>query len=209
MPYAEVPALMQKLAAAAPTTGRDALRFTIYNAVRSNETRFAVWTEFDLDNAIWTIPGERMKAGETHVVPLSRPAVALLRKRWNERASDTGLVFSADGEKPISDMTMTKLLRDDGINGVTVHGFRSAFTDWAAEKTRFPKEVADKALAHKLPSKVEAAYRRTVFFDKRRGLMARWAAYLEGVPVKASKPARAGKGPRPKAPEAMPLRAAA
>lgn len=179
MPYADVPALLAKLVAASPTTGRDALRFTIYNAVRSNETRFAVWTEFDLDKAIWTIPGERMKARETHVVPLSPPAVTLLRRRWNERTSDDGLVFSNDGEKPISDMTMTKLLRDAEITGVTVHGFRSAFTDWAAETTDFPKEVADKALAHKLPNRVEAAYRRTDFFDKRRDLMARWAAYLD------------------------------
>jgi len=187
MAYADVPALMRKLATAAPTTGRDALRFTIYNAVRSNETRFAVWAEFDLDKAVWTIPGERMKAGETHVVPLSAPAMALLRKRWSERINDTGLVFSNDGEKAISDMTMTKLLRDDGIKGVTVHGFRSSFTDWAAERTRFPKEVADKALAHKLPNKVEAAYRRTDFFEKRRSLMARWAEHLDRAPVKGRK----------------------
>jgi len=191
MPYTDVPALMARLAAASPTTGRDALRFTIYNAVRSNETRFAIWTEFDLDKAVWTIPGERMKAGETHIVPLSAPAMALLRKRWKERASDAGLVFSADGEKPISDMTMTKLLRDDGIKGVTVHGFRSAFTDWSSEKTRFPKEVADKALAHKLPNKVEAAYRRTDFFEKRRNLMARWAEFLDKVPAKGNKDAAA------------------
>jgi len=205
MPYIDVPALMQKLAAASPTTGRDALRFTIYNAVRSNETRFAVWTEFDLDRAIWTIPGERMKARETHVVPLSAPAVALLRKRWNERANDTGLVFSNDGEKAISDMTMTKLLRDDGIKGVTVHGFRSAFTDWAAERTRFPKEVADKALAHKLPNKVEAAYRRTDFFDKRRSLMARWAEYLDRTETQSGK----GKDAAETASEPTALRVAA
>ena len=78
-----------------------------------------------------------------------------------------------------SDMTMTKLLRNDGIAGATVHGFRSSFTDWAAEKTDFPKEVADKALAHKLSNQVEAAYRRTDFFDKRRDLMARWAEFLD------------------------------
>jgi integrase len=129
MPFTEVPALIVKLVVASPTTGRDALRFTIYNAVRSNETRFAVSTEFDLEKAIWTIPGERMKARETHVVPLSPPVVELLRRRWNERMSDDGLVFSNDGEKPISDMTMTKLLRDAKITGVTVHGFRSAVTD--------------------------------------------------------------------------------
>ena len=198
MPYADVPALMQALAMASPTTGRDALRFTIYNAVRSNETRFAVWTEFDLDTAIWTIPGERMKARETHVVPLSAPVVALLRKRWKERTSDTGLVFASRGEKPISDATMTKLLRDDGIAGVTVHGFRSSFTDWAAETINFPKEVADKALAHKLPNKVEAAYRRTDFFEKRRKLMARWAEYLHKVPVnKESKDAAVASEPIP------------
>jgi integrase len=186
MPYADVPALMKKLVASAPTIGRDALRFTIYNAVRSNETRFAVWTEFDLGNAIWTIPGERMKARETHVVPLSAPVVALLRARWEQRTSDTGLVFSRDGKHPISDVTMTKLLRDDGIRGITVHGFRSSFTDWAAERTRFPKEVADKALAHKLPNKVEAAYRRTDFFEKRRKLMAQWAEYLNKAPATAN-----------------------
>jgi integrase len=186
MPYGDVPALVAKLAAASPTTGRDALRFTIYNAVRSNETRFAVWTEFDLDGAVWTIPAERMKARETHIVPLSPPAVALLRRRWKERTSDEGLVFTNDGEKPISDMTMTKLLRDAAIKGVTVHGFRSAFTDWAAETTDMPKEVADKALAHKLPNRVEAAYRRTDFFDKRRDLMARWAAYLYEAPSAAA-----------------------
>lgn len=132
MPYADVPDLMAKLAAASPTVGRDSLRFTIHNAVRSNETRFAVWSEFDLDTAIWTIPGERMKARETHVVPLSLPVVALLRRRWNERACDNGLVFSNSGMKPISDMTMTKLLRDDGIKGVTVHGFRSALMNFTA-----------------------------------------------------------------------------
>lgn len=182
MPYAEVPAFMQKLAKAAPTIGRNALRFTIYNAVRSNETRFAVWTEFDLDNAVWTIPAERMKMRETHVVPLSAPAVELLHKLWEHRTSDTGLIFSRDGEKPISDVTMNKILRDDGIANAVVHGFRSSFTDRAAETTDFPKEVVDKALAHKLPNKVEAAYRRTDFFEKRRKLMAEWANYLGKVP---------------------------
>jgi integrase len=181
MPYAEVPTFIQKLAKAEPTIGRNALRFTIYNAVRSNETRFAVWSEFDLDKAVWTIPAERMKMRETHVVPLSAPVVALLRQLWEHRASDTGLIFSRDGTKPISDVTMNKILRDDAIVGAVVHGFRSSFTDWAAETTDFPKEVADKALAHKLPNKVEAAYRRTDFFEKRRVLMAEWAAYLDTI----------------------------
>lgn len=178
MPYSDAPALMKKLVAAAPTLGREALRFTIYNAVRSGETRLAVWTEFDLENAIWTIPAERMKAGETHIVPLSPPVVALLRKRWDQRTSDNGLVFSKSGKKPISDMTMTKLLRDHGFATITVHGFRSTFADWAAESTEFPKEVVEKALAHKVPNKVEAAYRRTDFFEKRRSLMKQWGDHL-------------------------------
>jgi integrase len=179
MAYADVPAFMNALSAALPTVGRDALRFTVYTAVRSNETRFAVWPEFDLENGIWSIPAERMKAGEAHIVPLSKPAVALLRRLWKARHTDDGLVFSANGTKPISDMTMTKILRDGGLTGCTVHGFRSSFTDWAAETTDFPKEVADKALAHKLPNRVEAAYRRTDFFDKRRKLMAKWGAYID------------------------------
>ena len=183
MPYSDVPALMRKLTSANPTIGRNALRFTIYNAVRSNETRFAVWSEFDLDKAVWTIPAERMKMRETHIVPLSAPVVAMLRALWDQRSSDTGLIFSKDGKKPISDVTMTKLLRDDGIASITVHGFRSSFTDWVAETTDYPKEVADKALAHKLPNKVEAAYRRTDFFEKRRSLMAQWADYLESVAI--------------------------
>src|SRR3546814_19555007 len=91
MPYTDIPAFMKELATASPTTGRDALRFTIYNAVRSSETREAVWTEIDLDKAVWTIPGERMKAKETHVVPLSKAAVSILRRRWKLRTSDDGL----------------------------------------------------------------------------------------------------------------------
>src|SRR3546814_10259950 len=97
----------------------------------------------------------------TGVQTCALPIFSILRRRWKLRTCDDGLVFSNNGEKPISDMTMTKLLRDAGIKGATVHGFRSAFTDWAAEKTDFPKEVADKALAHKLSNQVEAAYRRT------------------------------------------------
>src|SRR3546814_4386324 len=89
-----------------------------------------------------------MKMKNAHVVPLSVQAVAILRRRWPLRTDDNGLVFSNTGEKPLSDMTMTKVLRELGLEKITVHGFRSAFTDWAAEQTDFPKEVVDKALAH-------------------------------------------------------------
>jgi integrase len=181
MPFEDVPAYMQKLAGCLPTAGRDALRFTVLNAVRSNETRFAMWPEIDFDKASWTIPASRMKMNQTHVVPLTPPAIEILRRRWDGRSTDDGLVFFSRPQKPLSDMTMTKILRDDKILGITVHGFRSSFTDWAAETISMPKEVVDKALAHKLPDKVEAAYRRTDFFEKRRMLMKMWADYLAGT----------------------------
>jgi integrase len=178
MPFAEAPAFVQSIGAMPETVGRDALCFTILTAVRSNETRFAVWPEFDLDKGVWTIPAERMKAGETHAVPLSEPALSILRRRWEHRHADDGLVFSKHGTRPISDMTITAALREAGVPKYTVHGFRSTFTDWSSEKTNVAKEVADKALAHRIPDAVEAAYRRTDFFEKRRRLMNRWAAYL-------------------------------
>lgn len=178
MPFADVPAFVQKIGALPSAAGRDALLFTIYTAVRSGETRLATWPEFDLDKGIWSIPAARMKMKKAHVVPLSKPTIAILKRRWALRLDDTGLVFSNTGEKPLSDMTMTKVLRDFGLAETTVHGFRSSFTDWAAEKTRVPKEVVDKALAHHIPDKVEAAYRRTDFFERRRRLMDLWSRYL-------------------------------
>jgi integrase len=178
MPYADVPAFMKRLAGARASAGRDALMFTILNAARSGETRLANWTEIDLEAATWTIPAARMKMNKVHVVPLTEPALVILRRRWNLRISDTGLVFSTHGKIPLSDMTMSKVMRALEIPKITVHGFRSSFTDWAAENTEVPKEVVDKALAHKLADRIEAAYRRTDFFDRRRQLMASWAAYV-------------------------------
>lgn len=178
MPYSEVPTFVTVLHAAPESAGRDALIFTILNAVRSGETRHAIWPEFDLDEGLWSIPATRMKMRQPHVVPLSEPSVALLRRRWPLRASDRGLVFSSRGTKPLSDMTMTKVLRDLGIAKATVHGFRSSFTDWAAEQTDYPKEIVDKALAHKLADRVEAAYRRTDFLEKRRALMRTWSHFI-------------------------------
>jgi integrase len=183
MPYADVPAFMQKLTALENTVGRDALKLTVLTAARSNETRFATWGEFDLDKGTWSIPGSRMKMKETHVVPLSPPAITLMRRLRDEYLALEGkiaantLVFAGTTRNTISDATMAKAMHDMDVTGVTVHGFRSSFTDWAAEQTDFPKEVADKALAHKIPNAVEAAYRRTDFFDKRRVLMDQWAAF--------------------------------
>lgn len=184
MPYANVPAFMKKLLALANSTGRDGLKLTVLTAVRSNETRFATWGEFDLDAGVWSIPATRMKMKEPHVIPLPFAAVVLMRRLASERIALDGklapeaLVFTHTRKKAISDMTMLKVLRDMKLVGITVHGFRSTFTDWAAEQTEFPKEIADKALAHTVPNAVEAAYRRTDFFDKRRILMNQWAAFV-------------------------------
>lgn len=143
-------------------------QLTILTAVRSNETGFAVWDEFDLNKDIWTIPGARMKMKEPHVGPLSAPALRLLSRLKRKHDGADTFIFSANEGQPISDMPMTKARRDMKIEGYTVHGFRSSFTDWAAEKTDVAKEIVDKALAHKLPNRVEAAYRRTDFFEKQR-----------------------------------------
>jgi integrase len=178
MSFDQVPSLIASLIEKPPNVSRDAMRLLIYTAVRSNEVRNAVWPEFDLDKETWTIPAERMKTRVAHAIPLSAPAVALLQKYWSTRRSDDALVFSINGRRPLSEMTLTASLRAMGIGKCTVHGFRSSFTDWAAERTDFPKEVADKALAHKVADQVEAAYRRTDFFDKRRQLMAQWAGFL-------------------------------
>lgn len=184
MPYADAPAFMKALMALPPTLGRDALKLTILTAVRSNETRCATWGEFDLDKAVWSIPASRMKMKEAHVVPIAPAAVVLLRamrKRHRQVHGDVSrhsLLFSFSNDKPISDMTMLKVLRDMKVDSATVHGFRSTFTDWAAESTKVPKEVIEKALAHQIPNAVEGAYRRTNFFEKRRAVMRSWANFL-------------------------------
>ncbi|QNA82963.1 integrase arm-type DNA-binding domain-containing protein [Sphingomonas sp. So64.6b] len=178
LPFDAAPSLVQKLEADVATVGRDTLRFLIYTACRSGEARGATWAEIDMVTGLWSIPADRMKAREAHTVPLSPQAIEILQRRWKARLSDVGLIFSINGEKPISDMGLAKVLRTAGLPDVTVHGFRSTFTDWAAEKTTYPKEIADKALAHRIPDRVEAAYRRTDFLDKRRRLMKLWAQYL-------------------------------
>ena len=184
MPYEKAPGFMAQLIALENSVGRDALKLTVLTAVRTNETRFATWSEFDLSAGTWSIPGVRMKMKEPHIVPLSPPAIALLmrlaqeRRALDGRIKPDGFVFVGLRDGPISEMTMMKAIRDMKIADATVHGFRSTFTDWAAEQTDFPKEIADKALAHKVSNAVEAAYRRTAFFDKRRTLMDLWAAHI-------------------------------
>ena len=173
LPHAEIAAFMSDLGTRSGVAAR-ALGFTILTAARSGETRGATWAEIDLDAQLWTIPAERMKAGKEHRVPLSDAAIACLGARRN----DTVLAFESEAKpgRPISDMSMTAVLRRMERNDITVHGFRSTFRDWAGETTGFPREVIEAALAHGIKDKAEAAYARSDLFDKRRDLMEAWAS---------------------------------
>jgi integrase len=178
LPYEHAPSLMAKLAES-DSVGRNALRFLILTAARSGEVRGATWSEIDLGQKLWTVPGDRMKAGKTHIVPLQPAAITILEqmKKAFDDAPDQPL-FPGKAKKPLSDMTLTKVLRDGFSNDITVHGFRSTFRDWAAEQTDVAGDVVEAALAHAVQNKVEAAYRRTNYLEKRRALMNGWAAYL-------------------------------
>ena len=175
--YEELPALMAELEATV-SLGRLALRFAILTACRSGEVRGATWAEIDLKQRIWTIPATRMKAGKEHVVPLSGAALEVLdaAEPFRGRTKDS-FVFPGKPGKPLSDMTLTKVLRDMSHAEITVHGFRSTFRDWAAEQTATPGDVVEAALAHTIRDKVEAAYRRTNYLEKRRVLMETWGVY--------------------------------
>ncbi|MFC0205871.1 tyrosine-type recombinase/integrase [Novosphingobium soli] len=162
-----------------PGMGALALRLTILTALRSGEVRKATWDEFDLDEAIWTIPAEKMKADREHRVPLSPPALELLRSL--PRMVQTDLVFpGVRVTSPLSDMTLSAVLRRMGIDDVTVHGFRSSFRDWAAEETHHDGDTVELALAHVVKNQVERAYRRGDQLAKRRALMDDWAKWLSG-----------------------------
>ncbi len=169
MPYRDVPAFMARLVER-DGLARRALRFTILTAARTEETTGATWPEFDLEAGVWTIPGERMKAGKEHRVPLVAEAVDLLRVLPRHKPPF-----------PLSENGMLNLLQKHMGQPYTVHGFRSSFRDWASEETEFSREVAEKALAHTIKSKAEAAYRRGDLLDKRRALMRAWADYLANV----------------------------
>jgi integrase len=177
LPWAELPVLMPRIAAAGGM-GALALRFAILTAARSGEVRGAGQTEFDIEARTWTIPAGRMKMEREHRVPLSAAAVAVLKEALAlAAANDEELVFpSARRGKPLSDMTLAAVLKRLDVP-VTVHGFRSTFRDWAEERTGFTREVKEAALAHVVGDKAEAAYRRTDLFDKRRKLMDAWATF--------------------------------
>lgn len=170
MPYGDVPAFVVALRARKGLSAR-ALEFAILTAARTSEVTGAQWGEFDLKAKLWTVPADRMKAGREHLVPLSDAAVEILRALPRKVPP-----FA------LSENAMLYLLQRDPPKGLgrpyTVHGFRSSFRDWTAETTATPREVAEMALAHTIPDKAEAAYRRGHLIDKRRELMDAWATYL-------------------------------
>jgi integrase len=160
--------------------GARALQFAILTAARSGEVRGARWSEVNRSSATWLLPPERMKGGREHRIPLSEPALDVLREMAEARLSSDSdaLVFPGrDAGRPLSDMSLTAVLRRMGRGELTAHGFRSSFRDWAAETTAYPTELVEMALAHAVGNKVEAAYRRGDLFEKRRRLMDDWAAY--------------------------------
>lgn len=177
MPYDAVPKFLTDLRKREAVSAR-ALEFLILCASRSGEVRLAVWSEFDLGKALWSIPGERMKSGKPHRVPLAPRAVEILKSIGPGRPE--AYVFEgAKPGKPMSLMAFEMLMRRLGRDETT-HGFRSSFRDFAGDRTTHPREVAEAALAHSIGSEVEQAYRRGDALEKRRQLMAEWAEFLAG-----------------------------
>jgi integrase len=175
--YDAMPEFMAALRAREGLAAR-ALELTILTACRSGEVLGARWEEFDLDKAIWTIPGARMKAGLAHRVPLSGRALDILRSIPNLEGNPHVFPGLKPG-KPLSGMSMEMALRRMGRDDITAHGMRSAFRDWAAEKTSFPHHTAEHALAHRISDKAESAYRRGDELERRRALMEAWATWCE------------------------------
>lgn len=179
MPHSAVSPFMKKLAAV-DGIGARALEFTILTACRSGEARGATWDEIDLDGAVWTIPAGRMKGGKQHRVPLSPAATAVLNDMKAKRLND--IVFPGiRDKKPLSDMSLAKALKSAGGGAYTVHGFRSAFRDWATEVAQAPREIAEAALSHAVGDAVERSYARSDALERRRALMVDWAAYCATV----------------------------
>ena len=173
LPINEMGDFMAKLAQV-QGQGARALEFAILTAARSGEVRGALWSEIDLKTKVWTIPASRIKAGREHRIPLSSSAVSLLEK---QPSTDSDIVFLAPKGGKLSDMTLTGVLRRMKVNA-TAHGFRSTFRDWVAERTTYPNEAAEMALAHAIGNKAEAAYRRGDLYEKRLVMMEEWAMYI-------------------------------
>jgi integrase len=192
LPWQEVGAFMQRLRFTFSVSAR-CLEFLILTAARSGEVRGARWNEIDLDHAVWTVPAERIKGGREHRVPLSPPAMAVLREM--AQLSTEGFVFPGlKTALTLRNVVLTDMVHATGGNGATVHGFRSTFRDWCGECTNFPRELAELALAHKtfvddagreVGGQTELAYRRGNQLERRRALMQAWATFC-GKPMAAS-----------------------
>jgi integrase len=180
LPYEDIATFTKALREREGVSARG-LEFLILTAARPGEVTNATWDEVNLDKAEWTVPSERMKSGVVHRVPLSLAAVAVLRDMDKVRTSDFVFPGQRDG-RPLWTDALRRLLERMGHGGLTSHGFRSTFRDWAAERTGVPGDVAEAALAHTVGNKVEAAYRRGDLFDKRRRLMDMWAEYCAEGP---------------------------
>ena len=182
LPYVEVPGALETIdGSPAGLAARACMRFLILTAARSGEARGARWSEVDMEGREWRIPAERMKGGVEHRVPLSDAAVAALEQA-RPLSGGEGLIFPSPMKpgRPLSDMTLTKILRDNGLSDrATVHGFRSAFRDWAAD-TGKAREIAEAALAHTVGG-VEGAYFRSDLFERRRRLMDDWGLFVTGA----------------------------
>lgn len=175
IPYADIPVFLARLRKK-PEIAAMALDFLILTAARTGEVLGARWEELDFTAKIWTVPGARMKVGREHRVPLSDPVLAILQKLAQEKTGE--FIFPGQrAGKPLSNMSLEMVLRRMKAEGVTVHGFRSAFRDWCGDRTSFPREVAEAALAHVAGDATERAYRRGDALEKRRKLMNAWAEF--------------------------------
>src|SRR5262245_5761782 len=184
LPYAQAPSFMAKVRQDTRIAAR-CLEFIALNAVRVGEANIATWDEIDFANHVWTVPPERMKGRKEHRIPLSPAALAVLEAMRAIKHSD--YIFPGKRQaRAVGGNTVLRVAKDLADIDITAHGLRSTFRDWAAERTSFPREIAEAALAHAVPNAVEAAYRRTDFFDRRRKLMEAWADYC-------TKPATSGK----------------
>jgi integrase len=183
--YVELPAFLAALETSpSHVIVKTALAFLIHTAARTGEVIGASWSEVDDENKTWTVPAERMKSGFEHRVPLTEASLTLLGQAKSfQGRGDTDFIFPGRGwRKPLSNMAMAMAVRRVDSGPVTVHGFRSSFRDWSAERTSVPRDVCEAALAHTVRDKVEAAYRRTDLFEKRRVLMAQWSQFLANEP---------------------------
>jgi len=154
-----------------------ALRFIILTAARAGEVAGMKWAELDADSQVWTLPAERSKTGRVHRVPLSGEAVNIVETL--RKGATSQLVFPGWSKgRPMALKSFRRILKSSGGGSATVHGFRSTFRDWASERTSYPREVSEMALAHAIENKVEAAYRRSDLFERRKKMMQEWANFV-------------------------------